>query len=39
LDYGGERNLWVPVIIHGLYDFMAFLVIMKGYKEMLSSKS
>ncbi|MBK8815302.1 MAG: CPBP family intramembrane metalloprotease [Methylococcaceae bacterium] len=39
LDYGGERNLWVPVIIHGLYDFLAFLVIMKSYKDMLSSKS
>ncbi len=32
LDYGGERNLWVPVIIHGLYDFLAFLVIMRSYR-------
>jgi uncharacterized protein len=38
LDYGGERNLWVPVIIHGLYDFLAFLVIMKSYREFSSKQ-
>ncbi|WP_305909977.1 CPBP family intramembrane glutamic endopeptidase [Methylomarinum sp. Ch1-1] len=32
LDYGGERNLLTPVIIHTLYDFLAFLVIMRAYK-------
>lgn len=35
LDYGGERNLLVPIIIHGLYDFLAFLVIMRAYKNQL----
>lgn len=32
LDYGGERNLLTPVIIHGLYDFLAFIVIMRAYR-------
>lgn len=35
LDYGGERNLLTPVIIHGLYDFLAFIVIMRAYKASL----
>ena len=39
LDYGGERNLWVPVIIHALYDFLAFIALMKAYKSQLSEKS
>ncbi len=38
LDYSGERNLWIPVIIHGLYDFLAFLVIMREYKAMLARR-
>ncbi len=33
LDYGGERNLLTPIIIHGLYDFLAFMVIIKAYKR------
>ena len=32
LDYGGERNLMTPIIIHGLYDFLAFIVIMRTYR-------
>jgi len=39
LDYGGERNLLMPVIIHTLYDFLAFLVIMSAYKNSLSKKN
>lgn len=35
LDYGGERNLLTPVIVHGVYDFLAFLVIMKAYKDQI----
>lgn len=35
LDYGGERNLLTPIIIHGLYDFLAFIAIMKSYKQGL----
>lgn len=35
LDYGGSRNLLTPVIIHGLYDFLVFLVLIKTYKMQL----
>lgn len=33
MDYGGERNLMTPMVIHGLYDFLAFLMIMKSYRR------
>jgi membrane protease YdiL (CAAX protease family) len=33
MDYGGERNLLNPIIIHGLYDFLAFLVIVRTYRS------
>ncbi len=32
LDYGGERNLLIPIVIHGFYDFLAFLAIMRIYR-------
>jgi membrane protease YdiL (CAAX protease family) len=32
LDYGGDRNLLTPVIIHGLYDFLAFVALMRVYR-------
>lgn len=32
LDYGGERNLLTPIVIHAVYDFLAFLAIMKTYR-------
>jgi membrane protease YdiL (CAAX protease family) len=32
LDYGGDRNLLVPIIIHGLYDFLAFVALMRAYR-------
>ena len=35
LDYGGERNLLVPMIIHGLYDFLAFVALMHVYRANL----
>ena len=35
LDYGGERNLLTPIVIHSAYDFLAFLVIMKAYRATL----
>lgn len=31
LDYGEQRNLLTPIIIHGVYDFLAFMVIMHAY--------
>jgi uncharacterized protein len=35
LDYGGGRNLLTPIIIHGLYDFLAFLALMRSYRASL----
>jgi len=36
MDYGGQRNLLTPIIIHGLYDFLAFLVIVHTYRSNLA---
>ena len=33
LDYETERNLLTPIIIHAVYDFFAFLMIMHAYKK------
>ncbi len=35
LDYGGERNLLTPIVVHTMYDFLVFLAIMKTYKNSL----
>jgi len=35
LDYGGERNLLTPIIIHSLYDFLAFMALMRAYRSGL----
>jgi uncharacterized protein len=35
LDIGGERNLLTPIIIHALYDFLAFLALMRSYRASL----
>lgn len=32
LDDGDTRNLVTPIVIHALYDFLAFLAIMKSYR-------
>ncbi|MGZ5027678.1 MAG: CPBP family intramembrane glutamic endopeptidase [Methylobacter sp.] len=32
MDYGGDRNLLLPVVIHGLYDFLAFIALMRSYR-------
>jgi uncharacterized protein len=37
LTYGGETNLLVPIIIHGFYDFLAFVVLMRIYRSSLST--
>ena len=37
LDYGGDRNLLTPIIIHGLYDFLAFVALMRVYRASLTS--
>lgn len=35
LDYGGDKNLLVPIIIHGLYDFLAFIALLRAYRATL----
>ena len=37
LDYGGDRNLLTPVIIHSGYDFLAFVALMRVYRAGLTS--
>jgi len=32
LDYDSTRNLLAPIIIHGLYDFFAFMVVLYSYR-------
>jgi hypothetical protein len=39
LDFGGERNLLVPMVIHGLYDFLAFVTLIKSYRAALSENT
>jgi len=40
LDYENTRNLVTPIIIHGLYDFFAFMVILHSYRlEQQKEKS
>jgi hypothetical protein len=33
LDAGGERNLLTPVVVHGVYDFFAFLMLAAAYRS------
>lgn len=35
MDYGNERNLLMPILIHGLYDFLAFVALMRVYRASL----
>lgn len=32
LDAGGERNLLTPIIVHAVYDFLAFLMLAAAYR-------
>lgn len=32
LDIGSERNLLIPVLIHSLYDILAFMAVVKSYR-------
>jgi membrane protease YdiL (CAAX protease family) len=36
LDLTGERNLLVPMVIHALYDLLAFLVVARAYRRRRS---
>jgi len=39
LDYGGDRNLLIPIVIHGFYDFLAFIALMRAYRASRLSDS
>lgn len=32
MDYGGDKNLLLPIVIHGFYDFLAFVMLMRAYR-------
>lgn len=32
MDYGGARNLLIPVVIHAMYDFWVLVVLVKAYR-------
>jgi len=36
MDYGMERNLLTPIIIHSLYDFLAFFMLLRSYRASLA---
>jgi CAAX protease family protein len=36
LDVGEQRNLLTPIVIHGVYDFLAFIIILRSYRKSLS---
>ena len=33
LDIGEQRNLLIPMLIHGIYDFLAFLVVARAFRN------
>ncbi|MDD1606485.1 MAG: CPBP family intramembrane metalloprotease [Methylococcaceae bacterium] len=35
---GGENNLLIPIIIHSLYDFLAFIALMRMYRASLPTQ-
>ena len=39
LDFSGERNVLIPVITHAVYDYLAFMVVVRGYRQELAHPS
>jgi membrane protease YdiL (CAAX protease family) len=39
LDATGERNVLIPTLIHGLYDFLAFVVVARSWSQRPESDS
>lgn len=33
MDFGGERNLLIPIVIHAVYDLLAFVKVVRTYRE------
>lgn len=38
LDFGGSRNLLTPMVVHSLYDFVAFVAILRNYRQTLAQQ-
>jgi hypothetical protein len=38
LDATGSRNLLGPILAHGLYDYLAFLVVIRAARQSTRSK-
>jgi membrane protease YdiL (CAAX protease family) len=38
LDVSGERNLLVPVLIHGVYDVLAFMAVTRSYRAYAAER-
>ena len=36
MDYAGDRNLLIPIIIHSFYDLLAFFALMRVYRGSLN---
>ncbi len=39
MDYHGDRNLLTPIIIHTLYDFLAFIALIRAYRSSVSTQA
>lgn len=39
LDIGGERNLLTPLLIHALYDLLAFIAVAEAYRARFKARS
>jgi len=39
LDFSGERNVLIPAITHAVYDYLAFVVVVRGYRRELTHPS
>ena len=35
VNFGGETNLLIPILIHSLYDFFAFVLLMRNFRSRL----
>jgi membrane protease YdiL (CAAX protease family) len=39
LDVTGRPNLVVPIVTHALYDYLAFLVVVRAYRQTFAAKA
>lgn len=39
LDVGGQRNLLTPMVVHALYDFVAFVAVAQSFRQEQSGRA